>query len=109
LYLFQFSGPGTTKEPVSQAHHDIPATVEKHSRTAASSHNTTPPVSSPSINQIAGTSNGGSSNIHRPPSAPMHHPAVSSNSSIIPSVPSERQSSLASLLGMFLNQIKKHS
>ena len=92
-------GTASNKESVSQQHRDIPATVEKQSRPpTASSQISTPPVSSPS-NQITTPSSGSSSNAHRPPSAPSHHPVAATNSSIIPPVPSERQSSLASLLG----------
>jgi hypothetical protein len=74
------AGSSANKESLTQQHRDAAATVEKQSRqTTGSSHNTTPPVSSPGINQLSTNSNSGSSSTQRPPSAPTHHVPVSSN------------------------------
>ena len=95
-------GTNINKESHQQQRHDVPATVEKQIRPpTGSSHNSTPPVSSPGMNQLTTSSNGGNASAARPPSAPTHHStSTSSNSAVIPPVPSDRQSSLASLLGI---------
>ena len=93
-------GANISKESLQQQRHDIPATVEKQTRPpTGSSHNSTPPVSSPGINQLTASSNGGNASAARPPSAPTHH-STSTSSNSVPPVPSDRQSSLASLLGI---------
>merc|ERR1719189_3451271 len=77
-----FPGANINKESLQQQRHDIPATVEKQTRPpTGSSHNSTPPVSSPGINQVTASSNGGNASAARPPSVPTHHSTSTSSNS----------------------------